>query len=355
MTLAPSARTDLPVLEHLAKSCEQNGQADLQTRLLAMQELIATDLAVFASDFDALQKRSGLVGSAAQHLLDLGGKRLRPTCVMLAARAGAGLTDAARLLAVAVELVHSATLLHDDVVDLGETRRGLPTARVVFGNAASIFAGDWLIVDAIRRVSQTGLPDVLQRLLATIEEMIFAESLQLTNRGRILTSQDEYEQIIEGKTASLFRWAMYAGGCAGGVDAAGAEALSRYGFHLGIAFQIIDDVLDVAGAPSSTGKALYADLREGKMTLPLILALQHRPALQQVLSELASHPEGQLPPEALRHQVHAALVASGSIEACRAYAQRHIDSALKALAPLPTSAAKAALVTVAEAAIHRER
>src|SRR5262249_22155884 len=148
-----------------------------------------------------------------------------PLCVALAARAGNGFGAAARQLAVAVELVHTATLLHDDVVDVGDTRRGAPAARVVYGNAASIFAGDWLLVEALRRVRAAAVPDALDRLLDIIEEMIMAESTQLDRRGVMVADRAAYFRVVEGKTASLFRWALWAGGRAGGLDERACRAL----------------------------------------------------------------------------------------------------------------------------------
>src|SRR5439155_11378446 len=125
----------------------------------------------------------------------LRGKHLRPLCVALASRLGAGFTAPARSLAVAVELVHSATLLHDDVVDVADRRRGEPSARIVYGNAASIFAGDWLLVAALRRIAATGIDGLLERMLAVIDDMIAAESLQLERRGRLAGDRDDYFRI----------------------------------------------------------------------------------------------------------------------------------------------------------------
>ena len=169
------------------------------------------DLAAFETELAAIPRGARVVHAAAHHLLDLRGKHLRPLCVALASRFGDGFTDQARALAVAVELVHSATLLHDDVVDVAERRRGEPAACVVYGNAASIFAGDWLLVAALRRIAAAGVDGLLDRMLAVIDEMIVAESIQLERRGNVTGSRDDYFAIVEGKTAALFRWAMVAG------------------------------------------------------------------------------------------------------------------------------------------------
>src|SRR5262249_38017531 len=149
----PSKRSESPdVMARLGELCQLRGLPGLADRLQLLGEIAGEDLMWCEAELEALPRYQSPVFSSATHLLDLGGKRLRPLCVALAARAGIGFGPAARELAVAVELVHSATLLHDDVVDLGTMRRGAPTARAVYGNAASIFAGDWLLIEALRRV-----------------------------------------------------------------------------------------------------------------------------------------------------------------------------------------------------------
>src|SRR5690606_35806323 len=196
-------------------------------RLADLASLVAPDVARFEDALPALRTDASAVERGAGHLLALGGKRLRPICVALAARLGTGFDDRALSLAVAAELVHAATLLHDDVVDLGDTRRGALCARVVFGNAVSIFAGDWLLVDALKRVRAASLDGVLEALLDVIEEMILAESRQLERRGRLDTTEAEWLEIARGKTAALFRWAMIGGARAGGLDADACAALER--------------------------------------------------------------------------------------------------------------------------------
>lgn len=262
------------VLGSLQDVCTERSVDALADRLAELRGWIAGDLADVETDLRAVETADTPMHRSAHHLLALDGKRLRPLCVALAARAGTGFGPAARLLAVAAELVHSATLLHDDVVDLGDRRRGSDAARVIYGNAASIFAGDWLLVEALKRTRAAGLPDVLDRALDVLREMLGAEALQLAARGRLRQDSQEYFKVVEGKTASLFRWAMYAGARAGGLSSAACEALEAYGGRLGVAFQVVDDVLDVAGDPAVLGKGLYTDLREGKMTYPLLLAAE---------------------------------------------------------------------------------
>lgn len=363
-TLAPTADAEpapgagLPagvdLLERLEGICINQGLASLAVRLGAMTELVAADLARFEAELGGLPRRPEQVGRAASHLVDLGGKRLRPLCLALASRLGTGFDEKGLDLAVAVELVHSATLLHDDVVDVSDQRRGSATARTIYGNAASIFAGDWLLVEALRRVRHSGYLDLLDELLAVIEEMIFAESLQLENRGRLSMDRQTYFRVVEGKTASVFRWAMGAGGRAGGLDVEARRALADYGNHLGVTFQAVDDLLDLTGDSAKTGKTLFTDLREGKMTLPLITALERRPALRGVVEEvLALDPEASMP-EALGLDIVAHLKDSGAIQDCLQLARDRSAAAVKSLDAVPESPARQALATVAEAIIDRD-
>jgi octaprenyl-diphosphate synthase len=234
------------VLDRLAQTSSARGVSQLGERLASLDRWVRDDLVEFEAELVKLPRGARVVHAAAHHLLDLSGKHLRPLCVALASRFGEGFTPRARGLAVAVELVHSATLLHDDVVDVAERRRGQPTASVVYGNAASIFAGDWLLVAALRRIAATGVEGLLDRMLAVIDEMIVAESVQLERRGKLTGAREDYFTIVEGKTAALFRWAMVAGARAAGLPAAAETALERFGLHLGVAFQAVDDELDFA-------------------------------------------------------------------------------------------------------------
>jgi hypothetical protein len=215
MTLAanPSAELARPALSRvpvtqLAGVCADRGVPDLAHRLIELDRWIAGELRDFDRALATVPRGVRAVQAAAHHLLDLGGKHLRPMCVALAAKCGTGFDDRARQLAIAVELVHTATLLHDDVVDVADTRRAQPSARMIYGNAASIFAGDWLLVEALRRIRGTGDLALLDGMLGIIEEMILAESLQLERRGHIDGDVADYVRVAEGKTAALFRWAM---------------------------------------------------------------------------------------------------------------------------------------------------
>ena len=366
-------------LERLAHVSAARGASPLAERLASLDRFVRADLVDFEAEIAAIPRGARVVQQAAHHLLDLRGKHLRPLCVALASRFGAGFTAEARGLALAVELVHSATLLHDDVVDLAERRRGQPAACVVYGNAASIFAGDWLLVAALRRISAANVPGLVDRMLTVIDEMILAESLQLERRGRLAANaHDEYFKIVEGKTAALFRWAMVAGARVAGLPAAAEAALERYGLHLGVAFQAVDDELDYGSAVSvdhhsaasprggsavsvdhhsaasprgdHTGKDPLADLREGKITYPLVVALQREPSLHARLEALLA----QEAPRADDLAAIAAVVRScGARVATRKLAEDHVKRGLAALDELPAGPARDALVTVALASLER--
>jgi octaprenyl-diphosphate synthase len=294
------------------------------------------------------------VEKSVAHLLGARGKRLRPMCVALAARLGRGFDARAELVAVSAELIHAATLLHDDVVDLGATRRGAPAARLVYGNAASIFGGDWLLVEALRRIQRAAVPGVLEEVLDVLAEMLAAESVQLACRGRFDPSVSVYMRVALGKTAALFRWALAAGGRCGGLGDDECRALSTYGEKLGVAFQIVDDVLDVAGDEAQLGKALYTDLREGKTTYPLLVALEREPSLLQILRAAWEEAEGGRLAQ-LGATVAAALVRTGALDEARSLASRQASEAVAALAPLAPTIAKRALELTAVELVGRAR
>jgi octaprenyl-diphosphate synthase len=335
------------VLDRLAHVSTARGAPSLGDRLATLDRWVRADLAAFEAELALIPRGARMVHAAAHHLLDLRGKHLRPLCVALASRFGDGFTDQARALAVAVELVHSATLLHDDVVDVAERRRGEPAACVVYGNAASIFAGDWLLVAALRRIAAAGVDGVLDRMLAVIDEMIVAESIQLERRGNVTGSREDYFAIVEGKTAALFRWAMTAGARVARLSAAAEAALERFGLHLGVAFQAVDDELDYA---DGTGKDPLADLREGKITYPLVVALERDPALHGRLVALLAEPE---PRRDELLAIAAAVRATGALAAARELAEEHVERALAVLEELPAGAPRDALVTVALASLER--
>jgi len=214
-----------------------------------------------------------MVPELARYLIESGGKRLRPMLTVAAAQLFGKGSGTAVNFAAAVEFMHNATLLHDDVVDESDMRRGKPAARMVWGNKASILVGDFLLGQAFMMMVETGDIGALGVLSSASAVMAEGEVFQLAKTGDLDTTAADYAEVIRAKTAVLFQAACEVGAMSGGADAAGREALARYGLELGNAFQLVDDVLDYGGQSGTLGKNTGDDLREGKMTLPVILAL----------------------------------------------------------------------------------
>ena len=351
---APSnTANDQPsVINRLRMLAKARGLTHLEHDLDQMAELVDGDLRDFRRQLGDVSRGEALIEHSARHLLNLDGKYIRPLCLLLAAKSAPTEMERVVPVAVAVELIHSATLLHDDVVDLGNSRRGTVTSRAIYGNAASIFAGDFLLIDALRRIRASGWSELLDTILETIDEMIRAESIQLENRGKLVGSVETYFSIVEGKTASLFGWATRAGGVVCGLSPAACDALESFGRNIGIAFQLLDDMLDFTGTAS--GKDLLADLHEGKSTYPLIYAARLEPALKEKVAELLASDAaiGTEDIEAIR----AALKRTNALEETSALAEHHTELALTALESdeLASGPSTVALKALAKAALHRD-
>ncbi len=307
--------------------------------------MLGADLAVVNRELARLV-REGLspATESAVHLLDAGGKRVRPLTVLLAAACFGPPPPAAQDLAVVAELVHLATLLHDDVIDDGKERRGRPTPRLLWGNAVSVLAGDLLLTHALERTSAAAPGPVLADLFATLRRLVDGEVVQLRGRMLLDPREEVYFRIIRDKTASLFAWAARAGATVAGAGGDAVEALGEYGTHLGVAFQLVDDVLDYSGDPRATGKALLGDLTEGKLTLPLIRALAAQPDLASAVEEVRS---GDTRAPLAAQSLADAVRASGICDGVRALAREETSRALAALEVLPPSAARELLGGVA--------
>jgi octaprenyl-diphosphate synthase len=253
--------------------------------------------------------------------------------------------------AVAAELTHSATLLHDDVIDDGPVRRGQPASRVLWGNAVSVLSGDWLLTRALEIVSaEPARSAALPALLRTMRRLVEGEVLQLSLRGTFSASEKDYLDVVIGKTASLFGWAAAAGAWSAGVTGAVPEALSRFGEGIGIAFQLVDDALDYAADPALLGKRLGQDLLEGKATLPLIRAILAEPRLHDRLSSLL---EGRADGDTVAAEVIGVVRRTGGVDAARAVAREHTREAMAALEQVPDGLHRTALREAAESLTER--
>jgi octaprenyl-diphosphate synthase len=229
------------------------------------------------------------------------------------------------------ELVHSATLLHDDVIDEGMERRGAATARRLWGNAMSVIAGDLLLVHGLERTFRYA-PEAMADLLVALRQLVNGEVVQLRCRTELDLSEETYERIVLDKTASLFVWATRTGARMGGASPAEQAWMAAFGEHIGLAFQLVDDVLDYVG--KETGKTLLTDLREGKPTLPLVLAVRRAPELLERVRRL--HAGEPVPVEDISRDV----VESGACEEVRARAAEATLRALESLSRLPPSPAR---------------
>jgi len=290
-----------------------------------------------------------LINQIAEHIIGGGGKRLRPMLVLLAAQAARYQGSDHVLLAAVVEFIHTATLLHDDVVDESDLRRGRKTANALWGNAASVLVGDFLYSRAFQMMVEADQMRVMRILADTTNRIAEGEVLQLLNIHNPDVDEAAYLRVIERKTAVLFSAATRLGGLLGKLPAPQEEALASYGLNLGFAFQIADDVLDYVSDAGTLGKNIGDDLAEGKATLPLIYAIE-RAAPAQAASLRRAIETGGL--DSLDNIV-AAIRDSGAIERALAKAQTYADAAKAALSTMPQSTARAALEALADYALKR--
>jgi octaprenyl-diphosphate synthase len=290
-----------------------------------------------------------LINQIAEHIIGGGGKRLRPILVLLAAQAMGYQGRHHVLLAAVVEFIHTATLLHDDVVDESDLRRGRKTANALWGNAASVLVGDFLYSRSFQMMVEADDMRVMRILADTTNRIAEGEVLQLLNIHNPDVDEAAYLRVIERKTAVLFSAATRLGGLLGGVPAAHEEALASYGLNLGFAFQIADDVLDYVSDAGTLGKNIGDDLAEGKATLPLIYALERAEPAQAASLRRAIETGGL---DSLDNIV-AAIRDSGALELARTRAQGFAHAAIAALSTLPQSAARDALHVLSDYALRR--
>ncbi len=279
------------------------------------------------------------------------GKMLRPVLLLLSGQASGGIRDEHHVLAAVVEMVHIATLVHDDILDESEVRRRVPTVNHLWGNERAVLLGDFLISHAFHLCSSLDSQMASRRIGRTTNEVCEGEMMQVANRDNLDLSETLYLEIIKRKTASLIGTCCELGAWAAGADAATVEQLRGYGVSLGIAFQIVDDMLDLTGKESTVGKSVGRDVQKGKLTLPLIHYLRNAtPAdaerMRHRLVDPANHGSATLVPD---------LRAAGSLEYARNVASEHVQAARFALATLPASEARNVLGIMADYVIERNR
>ena len=290
-----------------------------------------------------------LLGSYLQHILSTRGKRVRPAIVLLSASFHEYRLQFLVPLAAAIELLHTATLVHDDLIDNASTRRGTPTLNSLTSKSVTVLVGDYLFAKAAALCTETQSVRVMQVFGQTLMTICDGELRQIFSAGNWRQSRDEYYQKIERKTASLLRTAAETGAILSGAGEDHIQALRQYGYLLGMAFQIVDDVLDFIGDEATLGKPVGSDLRQGMITLPTIRLLEEdpdHPAIRRIFDD------GDFSDDAVQDAVRVVLRSSGvshSLEEARRFARAAVDS----LATLPSSPARQALETLAEYVVDR--
>jgi len=330
--------------------------------LTALVQLVGDDLqACNRAIIARMDSPVALIPQLAAHIVAAGGKRLRPLLTLAAARlcgypgpAGGPLDGARHVdLAACVEFIHTATLLHDDVVDESQLRRGLASANAIFGNKASVLVGDFLLARAFQLMVDDGslvVLSILSRAAATIAE---GEVLQLQTQNDLTTTEDQYLEVIQGKTAALFAAACEVGAVIANRPACEQEALATFGMNLGIAFQLVDDALDYAANQATLGKTVGDDFREGKVTLPVLAAYQAGDETERAFWRRAIE-EGTLDEGDLDRALRL-MEERGAIEATLARARGFALAARGALAVFPDGPVRRILADVADFTVSRAR
>ena len=311
--------------------------------------LVGGDLAAAMAEYDReLASDNPVLADLLEHTSRFRGKQLRPTLLLLSAAATGGVRDEHRTTAAVVEMVHVATLLHDDVLDEADVRRHVATVNGRWNNESAVLFGDYLFTHAFHLAASLPTPHAARAIGAATNRVCEGELTQVAHRGDLDLDEATYYRIVEGKTAELCAVACRLGAEQGGEPA--AAALERFGRHLGVAFQIADDLLDLGGDRRLTGKTLGTDLQKQKLTLPVIrLLATAAPADRAAIERLLKHPN-----EATRTALDPFLRSSDAAEYAAAAARRAAGQAVESLAGLPDSPAKRLLVRTAEFAVRRQ-
>ena len=316
-------------------------------------ELLRDDLSAIEREFgrDTVSKVSAIT-DIGEYLREGGGKRIRPALLLLASKLFDYRGRGAIRLGAVVEIIHTATLVHDDIIDDAQIRRGRPAANTQWGNSKCVLAGDWLYMQAFKIAVQERNFRVLDTLIELTQQMVEGELLQMEKLGRLL-SLDEHFDLIYRKTACLFSVCMRLGAIIGGATPAQEDSLAQYGRDLGMAFQIVDDVLDLTASETILGKPVASDLREGKVTMAVIHALERctpaeRSRIEAVLADRAFN--------GVTHaQILDILTRYGSLAAAHTRAAQYAECARNAICTFPDSEFKRALLWAPEFVVAREK
>jgi octaprenyl-diphosphate synthase len=320
--------------------------ADIETiRALAREDMEAVDRLIQQQ----LHSDVVLINQISGYIINSGGKRLRPLVALLAAQSCGYRGDAHQKVAAIIEFIHTATLLHDDVVDVSEMRRGNETANAIWGNAASILVGDFLYSRAFQMMVSIGNMRLMEIMANTTNRIAEGEVLQLLNCNDPDTTEERYRDVIYNKTAKLFEAASCLGAVLTRSPAVQEQALAAYGIYLGTAFQLVDDVLDYSSSSETIGKNVGDDLAEGKPTLPLIYAMRRgSPEQRRLIRDAIEQGSREQLDEIIK-----AVESTGAIDYTKRLAQQEAERAIEALNPLPDSCYKEALTGLAEFSVSR--
>ncbi len=315
--------------------------------------MLAEDLAAIEREFGRdTVSRVEAITEIGEYLRQGGGKRIRPVLLLLAAKLFDYQGRGAVKLGAVVEIIHTATLVHDDIIDEAQTRRGRPSANTQWGNPKCVLAGDWLYMQAFKIAVQERNFRILDTLIDLTQQMVEGELLQMEKLGKLISLEEHFD-LIYRKTACLFSVCMRMGAILGGATAEQEESLARYGLDLGMAFQIVDDVLDLTASQTVLGKPVGSDLREGKVTMAVIHALerckpQERKLIETVVREQAF--------DSVTHQeILSVLNRYGSLEAANQRAAQYATLARNAICSFPNSEIKQALLWAPEFVVAREK
>jgi octaprenyl-diphosphate synthase len=311
-------------------------------------------------DLEQVEKRITLASVASvdavtaigQYLQSSGGKRLRPSLLLLSAKLAGSAGPTALQMGAVVEMIHAATLVHDDVIDAAETRRGRPSTNVKWGNHTCVLAGDWLYMQAFQIALRERNFQILDLLIGLTQMMVEGELLQLERIGRIGVSEADCMELVDRKTACLFSVCAKLGALAGGGDAGAQERLAEYAWNLGMAFQLVDDMLDFTAREKTLGKPVGGDLREGKVTLPLVYALECASGEERRLVEaiLKQRNYDEVP----FARILALLEKYRGIERVRDRAQAFTEKARQIINEFPESPYQRALLAVTDLVTERD-
>ncbi len=317
-------------------------------------EPIRTDLEQVEREFARhVQSHVALIPEIGRYIQDAGGKRVRPAVLLMAARLCGYHGDLAVLYATVVEAIHTATLVHDDIVDDSTLRRGRPAVHSKWGNDVTVLLGDYLYIKSINVALTHDSLDVVRILCGVTLRMIEGELFQLSKNGEVDLTEADHFEIIQRKTADLFGACAEIGGLLGSAGPEGRRALRDYGFNLGVAFQVVDDLLDLTGSEEVVGKPVASDLREGKLTLPIIHLLQRGgPRVREIIGDVVR--DRQLAPERWR-ELSTALAGHRSLEYAYERATEFAVRAQASLAALPASPEREGLMALPDYVLSRDR